>query len=631
MQITGRRAEPGEILGCNPIRVEHQRSGPRLITQAHHLNRQLDPPPHFRLEDLRFSAAMLRPGDWLTSLDISKFYNNFPTSAIAARWLGFRWRNVDYIWLVLPFGVSWAPLWATKMLRPVLAHARATLCLRSAQYFDDSLLADQDRQRLRLLTRAMADLLQSLGFTINTEKSVWEPTQSIRWLGFIVSTSDWVVRCSMLPDKRRSLQTEARRLAKTQATTAFSLARFLGALASNIAAFLPARSLARSLHATLQQALNNQPTLSFHRVVVSLSSTAQAELRLIVRALSSALWTNRPFIVSDSPSLIVTSDASAWGWSAWISDPRSPDEETHFAQAQWPRHDAASPLLPEPETILRLCAPFASPSSLNRVLPLPSPLLIDPPVGRARFSTNTDELHSSITELTAMLHAVLALRQRVHHRQIAWRSDNTAALAALLSGSSASPVLNTIAARLALTLALLDTVVVQATHIAGDDNTRADFGSRQWRSQRSHLEWPLEPIIFKALQRSWSTTLELDAFACSTNAQLPRFWALADDALAEALDAFAQPWIGRRLFLNPPFHLMERVVAKLLAEPPAEAIVVGPEWRQRNWFHLLQQTAERWTTLPTWAVQTGPDRRLPEPLVNPAWRLRAWLIRSDSC
>ena len=98
----------------------------------------------------------------------------------------------------------------------------------------------------------------------------------------------------------------------------------------------------------------------------------------------------------------------------------------------------------------------------------------------------------------------------------------------------------------------------------------------------------------------------IDAFASSSNAQLPKYWSLETDARALAQDALAQNWTRRHLFLNPPFGLMRRVVGKLVMERPAIAIVISPDWRPASWFGLLASMATESLLLPAWAVEAGP-------------------------
>ena len=115
----------------------------------------------------------------------------------------------------------------------------------------------------------------------------------------------------------------------------------------------------------------------------------------------------------------------------------------------------------------------------------------------------------------------------------------------------------------------------------------------------------------------------------TSNTKCRRFWSAFPDPRAEAYDALAQSWTGRRLFINPPFALAQQVVTKLCSDLPRSAIVVLPEWPGSTWHaQLTRHPALQATCLlhPADAVEHGPYRNLAEPLRNPRWLLRAWSL-----
>ena len=105
------------------------------------------------------------------------------------------------------------------------------------------------------------------------------------------------------------------------------------------------------------------------------------------------------------------------------------------------------------------------------------------------------------------------------------------------------------------------------------------------------------------------------------------YYALFPDPLALHIDAFATTWDQKSLYLNPTFALAQRVVDKLLAEPPPFAVLLLPDWPAQIWYQQLSAVATRSTLVDADAVEHGPNRNLAEPLINPRWRLRAWLLR----
>ena len=79
----------------------------------------------FKLEGATALAAMVQPNDWACIGDLSQAYHQCGIHPQFRRQLRFRWNGVRYQWRVLPFGLRLAPLYWTKLLRPVIAKARA--------------------------------------------------------------------------------------------------------------------------------------------------------------------------------------------------------------------------------------------------------------------------------------------------------------------------------------------------------------------------------------------------------------------------------------------------------------------------------------------------------------------------
>ena len=83
---------------------------------------------------------------------------------------------------MLPFGLSFAPWVFTKVLKPLERYWRVQgLCI--AIFLDDGWAIVQDREICRIKARAVRADLCNAGFVVNEDKSVWEPTQVLDWLG----------------------------------------------------------------------------------------------------------------------------------------------------------------------------------------------------------------------------------------------------------------------------------------------------------------------------------------------------------------------------------------------------------------------------------------------------------------
>ena len=100
-----------------------------------------------------------------------------------------------------PNGLSSAPRIFTKLLKPALARLREDGVLLVI-YIDDIILFADDTQTLLVFIQRAITLLQSLGFTIHSDKSQLAPSQRVSFLGFILDSV--VMTVSMKLDKKRN-------------------------------------------------------------------------------------------------------------------------------------------------------------------------------------------------------------------------------------------------------------------------------------------------------------------------------------------------------------------------------------------------------------------------------------------
>ena len=89
-----------------------------------------------------------------------------------------------------------------------------------------------------------------------------------------------------------------------------------------------------------------------------------------------------------------------------------------------------------------------------------------------------------------------------------------------------------------------------------------------------------------------------------------------------------QNWTGRRLLLNPPFSMLDKVIAKMRKEPPEEALVIAPRWPNRSWHRRLTLWATHQEEAPTDAIRLGPN--FTPALFNPRWRIWAYRVTASS-
>ncbi len=229
--------------------------------------------------------------------------------------------------------------------------------------------------------------------------------------------------------------------------------------------------------------------------------------------------------------------------------------------------------------------------------------------------------HITAKELIAVRYAIDAFSPHLAGHTVNLRSDNAAVVAVVNSGTSRSPALMAQVRLLWQRLAELRTRLL-ARYIRTGDNHLADGLSRGRRAPA----WRLPPAVFADLQRRWGPH-QVDRFASAESALLPRWNSLDSDG-AEAIDAFSVPWSNSNSYINAPWDLLPRVVAKLRDER-APATVIAPDWPAQLWWPDLRDMATDIITLrfppepPPEPPPARPRPRPPEPWRNPAWRILA--------
>ena len=151
-------------------------------------------------------------------------------------------------------------------------------------------------------------LLENLGFVINLEKSCFQPTQQLEFLGFLVNTRDMTL---LLPDcKVSSIKTLCSTLLSQRDVSVRELSRLIGKLTASIQAVFPAPLHYRNLQQLKHQALSRDRSFDSR---ISLSIEAIDELRWWLAHLDA--WNGRA-LLHPSLDLIIETDASRMGWGA---------------------------------------------------------------------------------------------------------------------------------------------------------------------------------------------------------------------------------------------------------------------------------------------------------------------------
>ena len=80
----------------------------RLIVDLRKLNDNINC-PHFKNEDIENVCENIETGDNLITVDLKDGYHHINIHKAYRTYLGICWRNVYYVWNILPFGLNASP------------------------------------------------------------------------------------------------------------------------------------------------------------------------------------------------------------------------------------------------------------------------------------------------------------------------------------------------------------------------------------------------------------------------------------------------------------------------------------------------------------------------------------------
>lgn len=287
--------------------------GPKLrpILNASQLNKHLSP-PHYKMEGLHTLEELLEPGDWMSKLDIKDAYLQVPVAPSDRKYLGFQWEDKYYRFKVLPFGTATSPSLFCRLLKFPIRWLREK-GVRLVWYIDDLIILGRSREETIQHGRAVAHLLQHLGFLLNWKKTtVEEPTQQVEFLGTLVNSQEMTF--TVPKDKAKNIRRAISLLIHNPTNIPCRrLASAIGMIQATRWAFPPALMLTRFTQRILQTAVDKS---GWTGTIPQLSTEARDELIWVHQNMLSFPTTIQPA----PPSVILTTDASKTGWGATLGE-----------------------------------------------------------------------------------------------------------------------------------------------------------------------------------------------------------------------------------------------------------------------------------------------------------------------
>ncbi|KAN0018571.1 hypothetical protein ACTFIU_011189 [Dictyostelium citrinum] len=227
----------------------------------------------FKMEGIKKLPSMVKQGYYMVKLDIKKAYLHVLVDPHYRDLFPFVWKGVHYQWKTMPFGLSTAHRIFTMLLRPVLRMLRE-LNVSVIAYLDDLLIVGSTKEECLSNLDKKMKLLVKLGFKLNLEKSILEPTQSITFLGLQI---DSVSMQLLVPkEKKKSVIKEIRNFLKLYSCSPRKLAGLKRKLIALKDAVIPFR-------------LYTRKTNKFHCHCLSLSKGDRDQLFVIPQDVKSEI------------------------------------------------------------------------------------------------------------------------------------------------------------------------------------------------------------------------------------------------------------------------------------------------------------------------------------------------------
>ena len=496
--------------------VPKKDGGSRPVINLKHLNNYVTY-EHFKMEGLYMIRDLLKQGDWMCKIDMKDAYLTTSIHKDSRKYLRFIWKGKIYQFNCLPFGLASAPRIYTKLMKPVIGLLRK-IGARLIIYLDDILLMAESKENLIQARDSTIYLLIHLGFIINWEKSKPMPSQKVEFLGFVIDSQQMIFNLSS--EKVENIKLACRQILAEKSATVRQLAKLTGKLVSTLQAVIPANLQCRFLQMLQIKSLMLGKT---YETKVDLTIEAQEELAWWINQIDQS---NGRSVISPSPDIVITSDASNAGWGAVYLDKRT----------------------------------------------------------GGTWSFEEQELHINSKELLAAFFGLKVFTKSKENVLVHLRIDNTTAVAYINKmGGTKSGIMTKLVKNI-WDWCKVKQITLSAEYLPGHLNTIADWESRNITDSS---DWMLDKNIFEQILKVLGNC-KIDLFASRLNCQLPDYISWRPDPEAVTTDAFMINWENMQGYAFPPFCVIGRCLAKIRIEK-ATIILIAPIWQAQPWYPMILQ------------------------------------------
>ena len=185
----------------------------------------------FKMSTLKSAINLLSKDCYMASIDWKDAHFCVPICKEHRKLLQFTSDSRLYEFQVLPNGLGSGPRIFTKITKPFFSYLRKMGYMNSP-YIDDSILVGDSVEDCRNNVRETVKLSMNTGFVVHPSKSIFEPTQVIEYLGFILNSMLMTVSVNMRQADKISLA--CKNLIEHKYVSIMQLAKVVGLLVASL-------------------------------------------------------------------------------------------------------------------------------------------------------------------------------------------------------------------------------------------------------------------------------------------------------------------------------------------------------------------------------------------------------------
>ena len=302
--------EPGDYI--SPIFFKPKNDGSiRIILDLTKVNEHINI-DHHKLETFRSALNIVNQNDFFTSLDLKSAYYSIPINKEDKKFLKFYWEDTMYCYNVCPNGLCTVPRIFSKIIRQIMGYLHS-LGHRSTFYLDDTLIIGSNIDKCISNTIETLNTFERLGFYIHPHKSIFKPSNKIKYLGFYLDSVS--MKVTLTEEKIETILSTIRIIKSKNNLKIRELAKIIGMCIATFPGVRFGPLHYRNMEKDKSDNLKNNKGNYDKKMTLSIKSII--ELNWWENHISNSFgYINQDFI----PDLIIYTDASKSGWGSVLKE-----------------------------------------------------------------------------------------------------------------------------------------------------------------------------------------------------------------------------------------------------------------------------------------------------------------------